>query len=86
VVPGPDGVRIAVADRGPGIAPEDVERAFARFERLESHVQAGTGLGLYIARQLATALGATISLQSEVGKGSVFTLTLRAARALRVVG
>lgn len=81
----PDAVAVAVTDRGEGIAAADIERIFDRFERLNSQVQNGTGLGLYIARQLATALGGTITVESELGNGSTFTLTLRSARKLRVV-
>ncbi|MGQ0431700.1 MAG: sensor histidine kinase [Microthrixaceae bacterium] len=77
---GDDGVVISVRDHGPGIAPADCERIFERFERLDTTMQkAGTGLGLYIARSLATAMGAELSVQSQPGEGAEFTLRLRSA-------
>ena len=70
---------VTVRDDGPGIAPEDQERIFERFERLDTqHAQAGTGLGLYIARQLAVAMGGELTVSSEVGRGTAFQLQLDA--------
>lgn len=75
-----DSVVLAVIDHGPGIPPEQCERIFGRFERLHQHdMQAGTGLGLFIARQLAEAMGGTLTVTSEVGVGSTFELRLKAA-------
>lgn len=77
-------VTVTVTDRGPGIPPEATERIFDRFERLPgAQTQTGTGLGLYITRQLVTAMGGAVTVSSVVGSGSTFTLRLRAA-ALRV--
>ena len=81
-----DAVRISVIDRGPGVPEHERERIFERFERLHQHdMQAGTGLGLYISRHLAEAMGGTLSLQSTLGEGSTFTLTLRSAKRPRLV-
>lgn len=77
---GPDGaVRLEVEDSGPGIAPEHLPRLFERFYRVDqarSREMGGTGLGLAIVKHLAESLGATVSVTSEVGRGSRFTLTL----------
>jgi PAS domain S-box-containing protein len=69
--------RLVVRDRGIGIAPEDQERVFGRFERAVSvrHF-GGFGLGLHIARQAVEAMGGTIYLESKPGEGSVFTVLL----------
>ena len=56
-----------------------MERIFERFKRLGDHMtrsQGGTGLGLYIARQLARAIGGELSVRSAAGKGATFTLRL----------
>lgn len=70
---------IAIADEGDGIPDEDIEHIFEPFWRKESaHVTrtGGTGLGLSLTRQLVWQLGGTISVESIVGKGSVFSVTL----------
>ncbi|HSD65330.1 MAG TPA: ATP-binding protein [Vicinamibacteria bacterium] len=83
--PGPDGsARIEVADDGPGIAPEHQARVFERFYRVDkarSREVGGTGLGLSIVRHLAEGLGASVSVESEPGKGSRFTVTVPAKPA-----
>jgi CheY-like chemotaxis protein len=69
---------VQVTDTGPGIAPELRDRIFTPFERLgaeNSEVQ-GTGLGLALSLQLVEAMGGTIVLQSAVGRGSSFFVTL----------
>jgi signal transduction histidine kinase len=68
-------VRVAVEDTGPGIPPAARERLFRPFV---SGSAGGTGLGLAIAKEISTALGGRIILQSEVGKGSRFELVLPA--------
>lgn len=70
-----DKIRISVKDHGIGIAQKDLERIFARFERAVSGKNfAGLGLGLFIASQLAEAHKGHISVESELGSGSTFTL------------
>lgn len=72
----PQGPRLTVADTGIGIPPEDRERVFERFYRVEkSHSGGGTGLGLSIVKHAAAYLGAKITLDSTPGKGTTFTLT-----------
>jgi len=76
---GPGHVRIAVIDNGPGIPAEDHERIFEKFRQLDSSAtreHTGTGLGLPITKELVHTLQGTISLQSEVGRGTTFTVTL----------
>jgi two-component system phosphate regulon sensor histidine kinase PhoR len=72
-----DGVVVSVRDHGPGIPPQDQARIFERFERLDTERQkAGTGLGLYISRGLASSMGAELAVQSRPGEGAEFTLHL----------
>jgi PAS domain S-box-containing protein len=78
-------VTVAVTDRGPGIASEAQERIFERFERLEeTRTQTGTGLGLYITRRLARAMGGDVTVSSVPGAGSTFLLRLPVAVVTRV--
>jgi PAS domain S-box-containing protein len=68
---------LTVRDHGVGIAPEDVERIFDRFEQAPTaRVLGGLGLGLYIARQIVEAHGGTIRVESQLGAGSTFTVEL----------
>jgi PAS domain S-box-containing protein len=68
---------VQVRDRGIGIAPEDQQRIFERFERAVSDDNyGGLGLGLWIARQAIEASGGTVSVESEIGVGSVFIIRL----------
>jgi PAS domain S-box-containing protein len=78
VVGAEDGdVIVRVSDRGPGIPLDARERVFERFERLEgTATQTGTGLGLYITRQLVRAMGGTVVVDSLPGAGSTFTIRL----------
>jgi signal transduction histidine kinase len=68
-----------VADSGIGIAPEHHDKIFEDFRQVDdspSRQYGGTGLGLAICRRLASALGGRITVQSNVGEGSTFTLTI----------
>jgi PAS domain S-box-containing protein len=85
---GRDGERVAIAvsDQGPGIPSADQARIFERFERLDLRTsQGGTGLGLYIARQLVESMGGDITVESEPDEGTTFTVTLAADSHLRVL-
>jgi PAS domain S-box-containing protein len=68
---------ISVKDNGPGIAPEDINRIFARFERAVSERKiSGLGLGLYISKQIVAAHGGTIHVETSLGKGSKFIVEI----------
>lgn len=82
-------ISVSVRDHGAGIPAHDQDRIFERFQRLGNHLTratGGTGLGLYIARQLARALGGDVTVDSTVGAGSTFTLSLEGASRLVAVG
>ena len=73
----PNGVEFFVADTGIGISLSDQERVFGKFFRSEdfrTRQHNGTGLGLYVTAKLARLIGAKISLQSQLNKGSTFTI------------
>lgn len=75
--PTPNFVHLEVKDQGIGIAKEDQNRIFERFERAVSSTHfGGLGLGLYIANEIARAHGGQLLVHSELGKGSSFTLAL----------
>ena len=72
-------MRLSIADQGIGIAPENLERVFKEFEQIENPMtkkQSGTGLGLPIVKKLTELHHGTISLQSELGKGTEAILLL----------
>lgn len=72
---------VRVSDNGVGIAPEDLERISDRFYRTDkgrSRREGGTGLGLAIVKELVEALGGTVSAESELGRGTTFTISLPA--------
>lgn len=71
-----DTATLVVADQGRGIAVEDQQRVFEKFERLGREDVSGTGLGLYISRRLARAMGGDIAIDSAPGQGARFTLSL----------
>ena len=72
-------IEIIVEDTGRGIKQKDLEKLFKPFSRVtvEGKYIEGTGLGLHISKKLATVLGGDISVNSEYGKGSTFTLCLK---------
>lgn len=71
-------IAVEVADTGPGLSPEELERAFEPFRRVERTGVGvpGAGLGLSLARRLATLMGGELTGQSAVGVGSCFTLVM----------
>jgi two-component system cell cycle sensor histidine kinase PleC len=72
-------IRLSVRDSGVGIAPEDHTRIFEPFQqakRVITRPQGGTGLGLAISRRLAQMLGGDISVESALGAGSTFTVSI----------
>ncbi len=77
--PAPDGVEVTVADSGPGIPAEHLPFLFERFYRTDasrSRQTGGAGLGLAIVKQLAAAHGGRVWVESEVGRGALFGLSL----------
>lgn len=76
-------VQVSVCDTGEGIGPEDLPFVFDRFYRADksrARMTGGAGLGLAIVKQLVQSHGGSVSVQSELGKGSTFTFTLPIAR------
>jgi signal transduction histidine kinase len=69
-------VEVAVEDSGPGIPAEDLPHVFDRFYKADPSRSGGTGLGLAIARENARLLGGSISVTSEPGHETTFTVTL----------
>ena len=72
-------MRLSITDQGIGIAPENLERVFKEFEQIENPMtkkQSGTGLGLPIVKKLTELHHGTISLQSELRKGTEAILLL----------
>ena len=75
-IPEEQWIAVDVADTGPGIPADKQHLLFQEFSRLEPGTKRGVGLGLAISQKLAGALGGQITLQSETGEGSTFTLWL----------
>lgn len=71
-----DLARIEVRDGGPGIAPEQLEKLFERFTPHGPRPGGGLGIGLWIVREIVTALGGTIAVASGAGQGCTFTVDL----------
>jgi len=72
-------VRVSVGDSGPGILPADAERIFEKFFRADpqlTYAPGGTGLGLYISRELAQRMGGSLGVTSSPGAGATFVLEL----------
>jgi two-component system phosphate regulon sensor histidine kinase PhoR len=77
--------RILVTDDGDGIPAQHLERLFERFYRVDrarSREMGGTGLGLAIVKHLALLHGGEVTVESELGKGSTFTVHLRKTPAI----
>ena len=70
-----NGLRVHVDDRGPGVAAEDRERIFERFARVRDDIE-GTGIGLFLARELTRAHGGTILVEDRDGGGTRFSVWL----------
>lgn len=70
---------VIVADQGQGLSEEQQARAFEKFERLGRSGDGGTGLGLYISRKLARAMGGDLTVESAPGQGARFMLSIPAA-------
>ena len=73
---------LVVADTGPGLAPDELPRAFERFflyQRHRANRAVGTGLGLAIVKELSEAMGGSVTVESVLGEGTRFVLTLPAA-------
>jgi signal transduction histidine kinase len=75
---------VTVRDTGPGISPEHMERLFQRFYRVPGSCTSvrGTGLGLYICRQLVNAHNGNIIVESKVGEGTAFHIYLPVQQVL----
>lgn len=73
-----ESAEISVRDTGSGIKREDMDKLFKAFSRIgiKGRIEEGTGLGLYISKKIADLLGGDITVESEFGKGSVFTFIL----------
>lgn len=72
-----DTARVTIADEGIGMSEEDQRHIFEQFYQVEhSHVQEGNGLGLAIVKTIVDQLGGSISVESEIGKGSTFQVIL----------
>jgi signal transduction histidine kinase len=80
-VNGVDALRVVVTDTGIGMTPEQVGRLFQAFTQVDAssgRKYGGTGLGLAISQKLCRAMGGQITVASEAGKGSTFTMTIKA--------
>src|SRR6185369_4511522 len=81
---GAETVTVSVSDTGVGIAPEDQDLIFDEFAQVERHAatrhREGTGLGLAIVQRIVEAHSGAISVDSELGKGSTFVVTIPARK------
>jgi len=77
--PAGDRVRVEVADRGPGVRPDDAERIFEKFGRAREHHEGhipGVGLGLYLSRRIVRAHGSDLAVSPTPGGGATFGFEL----------
>ncbi len=72
-------MRFWVRDNGPSLTPEEQTKLFAPFMRLDQVRARGHGLGLSIVRRIVEKLGGQVGVESEAGRGSMFSFTLPAA-------
>jgi len=89
IADGRDWIEFAVADTGIGMTPEQQAKLFEEFAQAESSTAqryGGTGLGLAITRKLARMMGGDVTVQSEAGKGSIFTVRLPGSGAAGASG
>jgi two-component system sensor histidine kinase VicK len=79
-----DRLRLTISDHGPGIPSDDRERLFTRFTRVgEQSAEEGSGLGLYVSRELVRSMGGDLRLEPQAdGQGAAFTVELPAEQAL----
>ena len=78
-------MQIAVSDTGIGIPSEDLKRVFDRFYRVDrsrSRTVGGTGLGLPIVNEIVGRMGGTVQVESQLGRGSTFVVSLPAYDAV----
>ncbi|MFN2611410.1 MAG: PAS domain S-box protein [Actinomycetota bacterium] len=78
-----DEIETSITDHGIGLTPEDQDRLFQKFSRIdrpEVHAAGGTGLGLYITKNLVESQGGRMSVSSQLGEGSTFSFVLPLAR------
>jgi two-component system sensor histidine kinase/response regulator len=73
-------IRFWIRDNGPGLTPEEQTRLFTPFTRLDQARAKGHGLGLSIVRRIVEKMGGQFGVESEVGRGSVFSFTLPSAK------
>jgi signal transduction histidine kinase len=69
-------IKVAVADKGPGVPPEKIPHLFDRFYRVDTSGSQYAGLGLYICAEIVKKHGGRVGVDSELGKGSTFWFTL----------
>jgi signal transduction histidine kinase len=78
-------VRFSVEDNGIGLSPRDIPRVFSRFYQVDQRLSrntSGCGLGLSIVQSIAKAHGGSVSVVSELGRGSTFTIEIPAAKTV----
>ncbi len=67
---------ISVSDNGMGISAADVDKIFTKYQRVSNHIE-GSGVGLFLVKEIVTQSGGKIEVESELGKGSTFTVYLK---------